>query len=1055
MLMVLVLTALLSLQVNAPEGDTGVMMNGSDGYWQFGQRYLRASPFNCEYVSGTKPHCRTEITIENNGSSEQVSCAFMFRERPESGRLYRWINITTQQYVNTPYQGANGTTNNFSLADVIAPGWDDITSALTLGQYNGWYYAAGTATVAGSKKYLVDYVPNVSDTSKKWEMWCWKGNLATPDNIIKLDPTWEGVTVDNTAGLVAYYDFNITNNGTELFQKVLNLTSNEGSIATSMLLVEDGWGNAGEGLLFTSINSNLSVDLRGKAFPNATTGGYTIMSCGIYNNTASVPNDMYIVQESQFGTMSTANLDEFGVLFRGSSGAAQRAAIEFVGDGQFTGTETAVPKTHYCQAFTINSGNGTEVLYFNATVTGSRADKGFDFGSGELAVGIIDYYTGDGFSQGILDWFGVWNRSLNATEISCMVGNDTIAKYGNPLQGGSCGSVAAASNAAPIVSFVNFNAANFAGNDTVRCGGIGTDADGDNLTYNLTFLVNGTLLNSSIFPSVLNGSFINVTLSNTALYNRSDRVNCTLQVNDSDAAPIWGSNQTVILNAEPSLLQVNVTTDDAYLNRTNANLTVAFGCTDSDFGDVCNSSQRIFWWNNQSVQATLENLTFVQMGNTSRADRWLAGAQVSDGWDATSLTAQVNASYNITILNTPMVLTVRLNASGVNRNFSNETLLLNYTVSDADADAISLTHTRWRNSSILVASFENTTSLHPGNTTESDNWSNEVRVFDAVDWTEWSNSSTAFIEMKNPELRSFTLNDTRVLQNESFFVNLSIFDHETIANVSLQNGSSIIYLEQEGNFWVGNATAYRLGCLYNGSETSQNCSFLYNMSDIKGNRNASVSQQIYVDDGAPRISIAAPANSTEFAEYENGLIITEVVANFTTDEPATCVYNTTGYPASQEEGTLIASNTTHHNFTQAFSLTASYSYRIWCQDLVNLTDTSLMLFSFTESGIPTQGGGGGGGGVQAIPVSVLAPTNITIPIIGLISQQLREEERAAYLASLPPLPKLIARASESIQSLEPRVKLLAFLLIALTSLTFLGIYFMNVGNMRKKRREVR
>ena len=398
-----------------------------------------------------------------------------------------------------------------------------------LGDWAGRKFRAGNSYRISAVGYKdkndgMDFVPEVSGF-----------NLTS-------EATWEGVTMSVDVGLVAYYDFNITNNGTELFQKDLNLTSNEGGIATSMLLVEDGWGNVGEGLLFTSINSNLSVDLRGKAFPNATTGGYTIMSCGIYNNTASVPNDMYIVQETQFSTMPTANLDEFGVLYRGSSGAAQRAAIEFVGDGQFTGTETAVPKTHYCQAFTINSGNGTEVLYFNATVTGSRADKGFDFGSGELAIGIINYYTGDGFSQGILDWFGVWNRSLNATEISCMVGSTTTAAYGNPLLGGTCGTV---SNAAPACGGVFFNATSFTFQQKMSCTVNCTDADGGTLSVN-TSIRNSTHGLASHNGSVTQGVEFSFEYNTTSAYDMGNVINCTVTAND-DAASGSNHNSTIIL----------------------------------------------------------------------------------------------------------------------------------------------------------------------------------------------------------------------------------------------------------------------------------------------------------------------------------------------------------------------------------------------------------------------------------------------------------------------------------------------------------------------------
>ena len=72
----------------------GVMMNGSDGYWEYDGWLVRASPFKCNQGTPSQV-CKTEITFENGGTLENVNCAFVFNEIPEKGRMHRWQNITS------------------------------------------------------------------------------------------------------------------------------------------------------------------------------------------------------------------------------------------------------------------------------------------------------------------------------------------------------------------------------------------------------------------------------------------------------------------------------------------------------------------------------------------------------------------------------------------------------------------------------------------------------------------------------------------------------------------------------------------------------------------------------------------------------------------------------------------------------------------------------------------------------------------------------------------------------------------------------------------------
>ena len=630
-------------------------------------------------------------------------------------RFGRLLNATYPVKSCSQYNPGNGTVDNCSTVNATRPEWTWYTPA----QAEGFAARAGVnyrVLFTGQKRAndSVDIVPRLLDY-----------------NITEF-ATWEGVTVDDTAGLVAYWDFNSSNAAIDIFSKRCNLSNWNAS-----KLVDDAWGNAGEGLYFNAYNYELNTTCGTgtSIFPNSTLPGMTMMFCG-KQNISGGNSDSSAIALAHSATDIGTNGGTLSMHWQGIG--ALKDYIHYRADVFTSGTNKALGETQVCYAFMLNS-NGTETNWINATVVASRAAT-ITFASGAMFVGPSGW-PGDDTDDlpWQIDWVGVWNRSLNATEVSCMVGSTTTTLYGNPLQGGTCGAAAAVTNTAPVISFVNFNAGSFAGNETVRCGGIGADADGDNLTYNITFRVNGTLLNSSIFSSVLNGSFINVTLSDTALYNRSDRVNCTLQVNDSDATPIWSSNQTVIRNAEPSLIgSVNLTGDDGGLNRTNANLTLAFGCADSDAGDSCNAIQRITWWLGQANRTALDNLTVLHMGNTTRGDVWLAGVQVSDGWNASSLTDFVNAS-NITILNTPpaaVVLTAPANESNVTAT----TVIFGWNAS-ADADTDPVNYTWWLDTANRHGDITGTgvtVNVEPG----FHNWS--VMASDATDDT--ANSTFAFYQ---------------------------------------------------------------------------------------------------------------------------------------------------------------------------------------------------------------------------------------------------------------------------------------------------------------------
>lgn len=666
----------------APDQERGATMNGTAAYWQAGGWTLIADPFRYDYATGSKPQGRTELSIENDGTSEQLSCAFMFEERPEKAKLSMWKNITSAQLVAQQ----NGTHPNgtaiisYSLQNITEPGWSDITEQLTLGQYQDWHYGAGMATVAGTKRFLLEYTPNASDDSGKWEMWCWKGNLSSPQNIIKLDPTWQNVTVDLQQGLAFRYEFNGSASAAAALLDsgpgAYHLTNLSGGIVRTA----DDLGRANQAVMFDGLVS-MGRLVNNTGQKNLSSPGTPFTLLAVFKLNTTVADDDYLLGRGQI----SATTDQ-SVLTAGNYGGANRfrfgAVASEIGDVNVVSPTNSVAfGTWMCWAGYGNASTGAAATIFSQSLNGTLQDVAQSTGTGAPRFANTTIFAGTGSGgngqwNGSLALFTMYNRQLNATEA------DALCNGVSPFD--------VQANAQAQASFAAFSAGSFATNDTLRCGGIVTDADGDNITVNITFLRNGTLINSSIFPGVVNGSFINVTLSDTALYNRSDAVNCTVQANDS-GAPQWTSNLTRIVNAEPSLLgAVNLTADDGGLNRTLANLTVSFACSDADAGDSCNATQRIYWWLGQANRTDLQNSSVVGAGNTTRGDVWLAGVQLSDGWNASSLTAFLNAS-NLTILNSPPGAPA-LSSPANGSNVSATEVSFSWAASvDDDADAVNYT----------------------------------------------------------------------------------------------------------------------------------------------------------------------------------------------------------------------------------------------------------------------------------------------------------------------------------------------------------------------------
>ena len=117
-------------------------------------------------------------------------------------------------------------------------------------------------------------------------------------------------------------------------------------------------------------------------------------------------------------------------------------------------------------------------------------------------------------------------------------------------------------------------------------------------------------------------------------------------------------------------------------------------------------------------------------------------------WKANA--TDINNNFNDTGINqfvtnnsAPNITSINITTNGPT-NKSNETLTGNFNF--ADDSSMSLNETRWYNNTIEITSFKNFTQINSANMTAGDNWIFSAKVFDGLEWSNWTNSSSHSVQ---------------------------------------------------------------------------------------------------------------------------------------------------------------------------------------------------------------------------------------------------------------------------------------------------------------------
>ncbi len=208
---------------------------------------------------------------------------------------------------------------------------------------------------------------------------------------------------------------------------------------------------------------------------------------------------------------------------------------------------------------------------------------------------------------------------------------------------------------------------------------------------------------------------------------------CTLQVYDGEQySNIYTSPQVQIQNTAPTILgSVIINPTDPV--RGDA-LIVQYSYSDVD-GDNQAGTQ-IFWYKNDVLQPTYNDLTTIPGSEVIKGDFWHAKVILSDGTDYGT---PIN-STTYQIGNTAPIVTDKPSIDPSGAAYTTTTLFAIYTYSDPDNDPITEYRIKWYKSNgthynVEITALANSTNVPAIFTTKGDSWTFTVEVWDGEDWS--------------------------------------------------------------------------------------------------------------------------------------------------------------------------------------------------------------------------------------------------------------------------------------------------------------------------------
>jgi len=223
-------------------------------------------------------------------------------------------------------------------------------------------------------------------------------------------------------GLVLYYDFN---SAKELVSGVNNLTNNQGSVAYNNSNCKIG--NCSQ--IF--VNNNLRIINRSLGSPFNFSGSTSINFWIRPKSNTAPASDEYVFLSPQNNT-NRVSIDD------GSRWGTNSWLLD---DGAYKTTNRTSPQsaTYFMITMTKNATNGNITMYVNSVAENSSLLGNFN-GTGINDAQPIQWLLGTNFNNGSdyvgqIDEFGVWNRTLNSSDILSLYNGGNGQIYGSVSSG--------------------------------------------------------------------------------------------------------------------------------------------------------------------------------------------------------------------------------------------------------------------------------------------------------------------------------------------------------------------------------------------------------------------------------------------------------------------------------------------------------------------------------------------------------------------------------------------------------------------------------------------
>lgn len=435
----------------------------------------------------------------------------------------RWQNVTSPTTVCNDQDHGNGTFQNCSVQQITSEKWKFFTPAQAQGysaeQDTQYVMMLQTSVGIGDK---VDVVPTILD------------------NNLTEYAFFNGTNVEPEKGLVAWYDLNSTNAGTNLATKINNLTLS-GNYTYEQGIVDD-WlcfnDTTAEGVAQGSLDS----------WPGAhSSGEMTILWCGKNNRVAAGGRAINL--------RNASNVRNY--MFRDGS-QWDIGTGDGVGTNRIDTPWDSSTDDHVCIFSVYENGTAVHTAYRNLTDQESESADQPRFDNGEF------YINEQSESQSLFcfDHVMVWNVSHNFTTMQYVLNN--LTHLNSPL-----GIV----NVAPTIS-ITLSPASVTTSDDITCQANVSDTDLDTLTLDINWTVDGVeTLNTQIAAN--DSEIHNLTLGE-GNYTKDQVLNCTGTVDDGTETATDHASVTVG-NTAPTIEDV------ADQNtRPNQLFELMVGCTDID-----------------------------------------------------------------------------------------------------------------------------------------------------------------------------------------------------------------------------------------------------------------------------------------------------------------------------------------------------------------------------------------------------------------------------------------------------------------------------------------